>query len=287
MREKSQENYAAVQENKGTETAEDNRLSVKIITAELETKALGRNIIVLDEVDSTNNYAKKLAASGAEHGTTVIADSQSAGKGRLGRSFVSPKGTGIYMSVIIRPDFSMETARLLTSCVACAAAEAVQELCGASVDIKWVNDLYMNGRKICGILTEASLCTETKSIGYAVIGIGINVLGRDNLGDVLKDTASTVEAESGVKISRNSLCSVLLNKLEEYLGKIETREFLSEYRRRELLTGRLITANAGGEAITGTAVGIGENAELILRLEDGTVRSFGSGEANLCRIKEK
>lgn len=265
---------------------ENNRLSEEIISAELETKAFGRKIIVLDETDSTNNYAKKLSASGAEHGTAVIADFQTSGKGRLGRSFVSPKGTGVYMSVIIRPDFSMETARLITSCVACASAEAVESLCGESVDIKWVNDLYMNGRKICGILTEASLSMETKALDYAVIGIGINVLGKDVFDEALSKIATTIEAETAVKISRNSLCAVLLNKLEEYLGKIGERDFLAEYRRREILTGNPITANVGGVQITGKAMGIDDNAELIVQLDDGSVKSLSSGEANLCRIKK-
>ncbi len=265
---------------------ENNRLSGEIISAELETETLGRKIIVLDETDSTNNYAKKLAASGAEHGTAVIADFQTAGKGRLGRSFVSPKGTGIYMSVIIRPDFNMETARLITSCVACAAAEAVEALCGAETGIKWVNDLYMNGRKICGILTEASLSMETKALDYAVIGIGINVLGTDCFDEQLSKIATTIEAETGVKISRNSLCAEILKRLEEHLAKIEERSFLAQYRRREILTGNLITANVGEVSVTGKAVGIDDNAELIVQLDDGTVKSLSSGEANLCRIKK-
>lgn len=265
---------------------ENNRLSEEIISAELETKALGRKIIVLDETDSTNNYAKKLSASGAEHGTAVIADCQSAGKGRLGRSFVSPKGTGIYMSVIIRPDFSMETARLITSCVACASAEAVESLCKAETNIKWVNDLYMNGRKICGILTEASLSMETKALDYAVIGIGVNMLGKNVFDDELSAIATTIEAETDVKISRNSLCAQILNKLEEHLGKIEERDFLSEYRRREILTGNIITAKVGEVSLTGKALGIDDNAELIVQLDDGSVKKLSSGEANLCRIKK-
>lgn len=264
---------------------ENNVLSAEIISAGLKTQ---RRLVVLSETDSTNNYAKELASDGATHGTAVIADSQTAGKGRLGRSFFSPPGTGLYLSVIIRPDISLETAQLITSCAAVAAAEAVEELCGRDVSVKWVNDLYMNGRKICGILTEASLSLETKSLDYAVIGIGINVLSVKNIfGQELNDTAASVEDETGVKINRNTLCSVLLNRLDERLADIENRSFLENYRRREILTGNVITANAGGEKVTGTAIGIDDNASLIIQLPDGSVRALSSGEASLCRVKKE
>lgn len=262
---------------------ENNVLSAEIISAGLKTK---RKIAVLSEIDSTNNYAKELASSGAAHGTAVIADRQTSGKGRLGRSFFSPSGTGLYVSVIIRPEMSLETAQLITSCAACAAAETVEELCGRDVSIKWVNDLYMNGRKICGILTEASLSLETKSLDYAVIGVGINVLSVKNIfGQELGGIATSVEDETGIKINRNTLCAVLLNKLDERLADIKSRSFLDSYRRREILTGNVITANAGGIKITGTAVGIDDNASLIIKLPDGSVRALSSGEASLCRIK--
>lgn len=263
---------------------ENNMLSAEIIEAGLKTP---RKIIVLGETDSTNNYAKELASAGAAHGTAVIADRQTAGKGRLGRSFFSPPGTGIYLSVIIRPEMSLETAQLITSCAACAAAEAVEELCGQEVSVKWVNDLYMNGRKICGILTEASLSLETKSLDYAVIGIGINLRSVSGIfGEQLSGIATSVEDETGVKINRCRLCSVLLNRLEERLSDIDSRAFLEDYRRREILTGNVITANAGGEKITGKAVGIDDNAGLKIELPDGSVRILSSGEATLCRIKK-
>lgn len=264
----------------------NNRLSEELISAELETMTLGRNIIVLGETDSTNNRAKELAVGGAVHGTVVAADTQSAGRGRLGRTFVSPPRTGIYMSVIIRPDFGIETAPLITSCAACAAAEAVEKLCGNPINIKWVNDLYMNGRKICGILTEASLSLESKSLDYAVIGIGINVRSVKRVFDSeLSLTAASIEDETGQKLNRNSLCAAVLNSLERYLADIESRGYLSEYRRREILTGNMITANVGSEKITGKALGIDDNANLLVELGDGTRKALGSGEANLCRIK--
>lgn len=267
--------------------AENNRISDKLISAFLKTEKLGRKIIVLDETDSTNNTAKELASSGEEHGTVIVADMQTGGKGRLGRKFVSPKGKGLYMSVIIRPDFSIETASLITSMTACATAGAVEKLCGHDVKVKWVNDLYMNGRKICGILTEASFGLEMKSLDYAVIGIGINVRSAEgSFSRDLRVSATSVEDETGLKIDRNRLCAEVINNLENYLDEIETHNYIREYRNRELLTGNTITASVNGSTIIAFAEGIDDNANLIVKLPDGTIKHLNSGEANLCRVIE-
>ena len=243
---------------------------------------------VLGKVESTNTIAKKLASERVPDGTAVIADTQTAGRGRMGRRFVSPSGTGIYMSIVIYPEFGLECAPLITSAAACAAAEAVDEVCGCSTDIKWVNDLYLNGRKICGILTEASLGLEMKSLDYAVIGIGINVRSvRNVFGAELGGIATSIEDETGIKADRNVLCGVLLNKLEKFLGKVKDRSFLDEYRRREFLTGNTITANVGGETLKGMAMGIDDNANLIVKLPDGKLKKLSSGEASLCRLDNR
>lgn len=266
---------------------ESNRLSAPLIAAKLKQGGIGGNIIVLDEVDSTNNYAKDLTAKGAEHGTVVVADRQTAGKGRMGRSFVSPPGKGLYMSVVLRPDFGIQTAPLITSAAAVAAAEAIESLCEADVRIKWVNDLYIGGRKICGILTEASVDMEMRALQTAVIGIGINVRSvGDSFDEELSSRATSIQDETGIAPDRNELCAAVINRLSSHLERIESREYLREYRRRELLTGNMITATIGRETITGKAVGIDRNANLMLETESGTVRSLSSGEANLCRIKQ-
>ncbi|MDE7105123.1 MAG: biotin--[acetyl-CoA-carboxylase] ligase [Ruminococcus sp.] len=263
---------------------QSNKLSAEIISANLTARELGKKIIILDKIDSTNNYAKEIASKGAVNGTVVIADTQTAGKGRLGRSFVSPSGKGLYMSVIIRPKFSMDIAVLITSAVAVASAEAVEKICGNNVQIKWVNDLYMNGQKICGILTEASMGMEINSPDYIVIGIGINV--RESIfDDELSKRVSSIETETHKIIDRNELCALLLERLEYYTDNLENRCHLDEYKRRELLTGNIITANVGTEKITGRAIGVDENANLIIESESGEIRNLSSGEDNLVRIK--
>lgn len=263
-------------------SAENNHLSEKLIKVSLNTKVLGNNIILLDETDSTNNYAKEIASS-VPDGTVIIADTQTAGKGRLGRNFVSPKGKGLYMSVLIRPDFDIKTASMITTSTACAIATSIENLCNSNVNIKWVNDLYMNGRKICGILTEASLGMEMKSLDYAVIGIGINVYSAE-FNRELRVSATSIEDETGCKIDRNRLCAEILNNLEKYLSEISTRNYIQEYKRREILTGNTITANINGNTIVAFAEGIDDNANLIVKLPDGNIRHLSSGEANLCRV---
>ncbi len=264
---------------------DSNRLCAEIIEEATKGNTLCEKVIVFDEIDSTNSYAKELASKGAEHGTVIVADMQSGGRGRLGRSFVSPSGKGLYMTVIIRPDFGISEASLITSAAACAAAEAVERICGADVKIKWVNDIYINGKKICGILTEASFGLEMKSLDYAVIGIGVNVRSSgDSFDSELKKTASSIEEETGVRVDRNELCAAILNRLEMFLERIETRSFLNVYRRRELLTGNEITANVGNEKIQGKAVEIDDNANLVVITSEGRKLRLSSGEANLCRI---
>ena len=272
--------------SKGYKLNEDNnKLSADLIFPLLNTKEIGRNIKVFDEVDSTNNVIRELETEKAPHGTTAVADSQTGGKGRIGRHFVSPPGIGLYMSVLVRPHFDLNFAPMITAATACAAAEAIEEMCGSKVMIKWVNDLYMNGKKICGILTEASLGLEMRVLDCATIGIGINVHSIGELFDEeLRKTASSIEDETGVRLDRNRLCADILNRLEVYLGKISDRSFLRSYRERELLTGNMITAVVGNENLIGEALGIDDNANLIIRLPYGEIKYLSSGEANLCRI---
>lgn len=265
----------------------NNRLSEKLITSHLTTKALGRELKVLDEVNSTNIAAKELASAGAPHGTAVAADMQTMGRGRLGRTFVSPAGTGLYLSVILRPEIELEATAMMTTAASVAVAEAVEKLTGSAAQIKWVNDVYLNGKKICGILTEASLGLEMKSLDYAVIGIGVNVRSvRGKFDSELIKTASSIEDETGLIIDRNALCAAILDRLECYTDSLRERSFLEGYRRRELLTGNDITAMVGNQPITGKALGIDDNGNLIVELPDGSVKHLGSGEANLCRVKK-
>ena len=240
---------------------------------------LGRNLEIHDRIDSTNNRAKTLAAAGAPHGLTVIAEAQTGGKGRLGRSFFSPEEAGIYMTVILRPDCAPEQANLLTSMAAAAAARAVEKISGADVKIKWVNDLYLNGKKICGILTEAGLESGAGRLDYAVTGIGINT-GITDFPPELKEIATSVGNETGISPDRNRLIAEVLNELETLYRDPDPAAFLAECRRRSNVIGRTVTVIRGNERFPARAVDIDGEGRLIVETEEGRT-CLNSGEVSL------
>ena len=251
------------------------RLNEAEIRRWLTAETIGRELEIHDLLDSTNNRAKALAAAGAAHGTTVIADSQSGGRGRLGRSFFSPEHSGVYLTVILRPECAPDRAGLLTSLAAVAAARAVEKVSGADVKIKWVNDLYLNGKKICGILTEAGLGLEAGRLEYAVVGIGINV-NRMAFPPELQEIASSVDNETGVSPDRNRLIAEILNELEALYGDLETGAFLEESRRRSNVIGRTVTVLEGGKQYPARALDIDDQGRLVIETEEGkTCLNYG------------
>lgn len=229
------------------------------------------NVETVEETASTNTDAKRHAAAG-ELRYAVLADRQSAGRGRLGRSFFSPTGAGMYLSAVIKP--REQNAAKITAYAAVAAARAVEELCGAHVDIKWVNDLYMNGKKICGILTEGSVGLEGGALEYAVVGIGINCKTVRLPGE-LKDKVTSVEAESGVKINRVMLAAKILDALT--LLETDLPDFMDEYRARNIVCGKTVTVNGEYEA---KAVAISDSGALVLE-KDGKRAVFSAGEVSI------
>lgn len=253
-----------------------------MIKRQLGTIYIGKNLVVLQKVDSTNNYAKELARKGAPHGTVVIAEEQTNGRGRLGRSFNSPANSGLYYSVIIRPDYSIEMAQLITSCAAVAVAETIDELYNTDTKIKWVNDIFLGGKKVCGILTEASVSCEAGKLEYAVIGIGINVFDmRDSAPPELKDVATSLEAETGRRLPRSCIAATLSKNLEKELKKIRSRKFIPVYKSKSNLIGKRVSVTMNGEEIQAEAVDIDLNANLIIKLDGGNLEHINSGEARV------
>ena len=261
------------------------RLSEKGIRRFLEAKDFGCRLEIHELLDSTNNRAKTLAAQGAPHGMTVIADTQTGGRGRMGRSFFSPAHSGIYMTVILRPECSAERAGLLTSLAAVAAAGAVERVSGADVKIKWVNDLYMDGKKICGILSEAGIDAESGKPAWTVIGIGINT-AKMVFPQELSGIASSIGNETGEAPDRNRLIAEILNGLERLYGSLETGAFLQESRRRSNVIGREITVIAGGKEYPAKALDIDEEGRLIVETAEGQKR-LESGEVSLRLVKKE
>lgn len=233
-----------------------------------------------DSIDSTNNRAKEIALT-APRGSNalVIADTQTGGKGRRGRSFVSPRGKGIYMSLLCYPDGSADRAVAITAFAAVAACRVIERMCGVSPKIKWVNDIFLGGRKIAGILTEGSVNMEEGCFDYAVIGIGINVR-RTDFGD-LSDIATDIESEIGVCLNRAELAAGIAEEMLRGIATVGSPEVAEEYRRRQLVIGRRVRVLKPTEEYTATVLGVTDSCELHLRLDNGKEELLATGEVSL------
>ncbi len=252
------------------------------IQKHLNTSSFGKKIVCFKEIDSTNSYARKLAYNGEKNGTTVIAECQTEGRGRMGRSFESPSENGIYMSVIVKIPFSPHTSQLITACTAVAVSNAIDKVCRTDTKIKWVNDIFLNNRKICGILTEASMNFESYLLEYAVIGIGINVYSvKNKFSNELLEKVTSIEDEIGLKADRCELCGEILNNLEKELDKIESKEFIEEYRKRSCIIGKEVIVSKGNTERHAYAYNIDDNACLEVRYDNGEEEPLYSGEARI------
>ena len=238
----------------------------------------------VEEAGSTNDLCKAAAAEGAGEGLVVFAERQTAGKGRRGRSFLSPAGTGVYMSILLRPKLPAEEAVAITGIAAVAAAQAIEDVSGREAGIKWVNDIWLSGKKVCGILTEAAMDMESGGLDYAVLGIGVNAFPPPGgFPPELRDIAGAVFPGKGEDDERSRLMAAILDRFLPLYRALPGKGWLKEYRRRSLLTGREVGFTQGGEARRGLVLGIDDAARLLLRLPDGTETALSSGEVTLVR----
>ena len=239
------------------------------------------DIEVKNTVTSTNALLKEKAAAGAPEGTVLIALRQTAGRGRFTRSFFSPSDSGIYMSILLRPRISAESAALITTAAAVAVSEAAETLSGRKTGIKWVNDVLIDGKKICGILTEASLNIESGELDYAVLGIGLNVYEPENgFPDEIKNIAGAIfrEREAGIK---SRLAAAVLESFFKYYKTLPKREFLKAYEERCIVIGKKINVLSIDGSRTATALGIDENCRLRVEYSDGAFGMLSSGEVSI------
>lgn len=235
---------------------------------------------MFDRISSTNQEAKRQAESGADHGTIIIANSQTNGKGRKGRSFYSPADSGIYLSIILRPLPKAEDTMLITSAAAVAVAKAIEEVAKVSAQIKWVNDIFINGKKVCGILTEAVTNLESGEIETIILGIGINVTTVHFPDDLSKIAASI----SNKYVSRNYLIASVCNYLDEIYTGLPAKSFLSEYKSRSFVLGKEIQVIKGDRISHAKAIDLNEQAHLIVEYPDKTREALSSGEISIKRL---
>jgi BirA family biotin operon repressor/biotin-[acetyl-CoA-carboxylase] ligase len=259
------------------------RLSMGHITDRTAGSRFGGSYRYYDEIESTNAETKSLANSGAPEGTVVIAEAQTAGRGRLGRRWTSPAGKGLLFSVLLRPALPMSDAHLLTLAIACAAADALESLVATQVKIKWPNDLFIGDRKVGGILLEVA--GEQDEVDWVVAGIGINVNTEySELPVALRRTATSLKIAGGEPVDRSELLARLLLALDEHCADAAANGFeraLSGFRRRDYLLSRVVSVETREGPVAGRAAGIDERGALLVELPQRQIRRFLSGDVTL------
>ena len=257
-------------------------LSVQGIEKYLDPQNRQLTIQVLPEVSSTNTMLREKANEETPEGYVIIANGQTEGRGRRGRSFYSPVDTGIYLSILLRPkEIATNELTNLTSMAAVAACETIEEVSGQTPGIKWVNDIYIDGRKVSGILTEASISMENGSVEYVVVGIGFNVyLPEDGFSGEIKDIAGAIfdrKKDDG----KNLLVAGVLNHFMNYYAEFDKKDYVKKYQERSLVVGKEITVLAPSGSRRALALEVDDTCALIVQYEDCSTERLNSGEISI------
>lgn len=258
-------------------------LSAAAISNYLKAECSALQIEVQKSLPSTNEAVKKLALSGEAEGKVIISEEQTAGRGRKNRNFYSPSGTGVYMSLLLRPKISAPESFLLTTAAAVAVSKAIEAVSGKATSIKWVNDVFIDGKKVCGILTEASLSIESGLLDYAVLGIGINVsLPPSGFPEEIAGIATSVFSDSEHSGDlRNRLVGEVLNHFMAFYKHLTDRLFLPEYKNRIFFLGRTVAVLKENQQRQATALDVDDHCRLLVRYEDGEEEYLSSGEVSI------
>lgn len=263
--------------NKGYKIlSQDNVISSDEIKLYLGEYSNNINIQIFDSIDSTNTKLKSMATEGAPEHTLIIANHQTNGHGRFGRNFYSPSQTGTYFSLLLKPDFNITSATLITSMTAVAICKSIELLTGKTPGIKWINDIYLDNKKIAGILTEASTDFETGMIHYIIIGIGINISTKD-FPDEIADKAGSL----GENISKNKLISSIISNIYDMYYRLPDSGFINTYRHYSIMIGKSITYKIKNVTHTGTVTGIDDFGGLIVLSKNGDTVTLTSGEVTI------
>lgn len=267
---------------------DDDSLTVPAVTSLLKTAAFGRDLLILPTVGSTNTEIKETYTS-RPHGFTLLAEAQTGGRGRLGRSFSSPAGTGIYLSVLLHPSFPLAQLSFVTLAAALAVTEAITATAGFEPGIKWVNDILMRGRKLCGILTEAVIEGESGLVSAVIVGVGINLRPNPHWPEEVRKVAGAL-SDFGRVPRRAALAAAFLNRFEKDYALLEennTASLLRAYRRRLCCLNRPIIVHSPKGAYPAVCIDLTEEGHLLVRTEDGQTRELHSGEISIRLPKRK
>lgn len=251
-----------------------------VLTAEgirlyLPEKYRENPVEVFRSVSSTNTEAKEAALRGMPHGTIIAADEQTAGRGRFGKKFYSPAGTGLYMSVILKPQKPLSDCTYITMAAAVSLTESIEQLCGIKPQIKWVNDIFYGGKKICGILTDAISDFESGMAEAVIVGMGVNIRT-----EYFPEEIAEAAGSLGVFAERNRLCADTICRLLDYAESNDRAALLNKYRERLNVLGRDITFLRGGITLSGRALEIDDNGCLVIETENGR-ETLRSGEISV------
>ncbi|MDF2512620.1 MAG: hypothetical protein K0S04_2486 [Herbinix sp.] len=255
-------------------------VSAESITPFLKGLAATFQLDVRQTVTSTNTIAKEVAAKGAKEGTVIISREQTQGRGRMGRSFYSPSSSGIYFSIILRPTLNLEDSLLITTSTAVAVAKAIETIAKVNASIKWVNDIFVGDKKVCGILTEASLNFESGGLEYAVVGIGINIETQTFPEEIKKVAGSLFQDKPSNYPVTSMLVAEVLNNLAESMTSLTDKKYLEEYRKRSFFLGKEILVLKGTDSTPARALDIDEKARLVVEYADHSIEALVSGEVS-------
>ena len=267
---------------------EDDVISPEGIAPFLKKASRAEGIQVYKSVDSTNAVAKQLALGGAPHGTIVIAEEQTLGRGRKGRVFFSPAGGGIYLSFILRPKMAISQALIVTAAAAVLTAQAMEAVKDCQITIKWVNDLFLQDKKVCGILTEAATDCESGGIDYLILGIGINVKpGKTDVPSEIKTVVGTLFNRDEKAVLRNHLAAILIDMILDFFlilevdPKLATKSIMAEYRSRSNVIHKWIQVMGDPALTEGYAVDIDDQGFLLVEDAQGQRHTLNSGEVSI------
>jgi BirA family biotin operon repressor/biotin-[acetyl-CoA-carboxylase] ligase len=258
-------------------------LTEKEVHKYVSASVMGKKIIHFDSVDSTNTRAKELADKGEAHGTVIIGEEQTSGKGRLGRSWISPKYKGIWMSIIMRPEINPMLIAKITQVGAAAVVKAGEEM-NLDFKVKWPNDIILNDKKICGILTEMS--SELNQINYVILGIGINAnLDLEDFHEDLVEKASSIKMETKEAVNRKEIVGRIINNFEKLYDSFmidgKGMDSIRTCREKSILIGREVRLIKGGETTEAKVLDLNDEGELVVEKKNGQVEKLFSGEVSV------
>lgn len=241
-------------------------------------------LYVYDSIDSTNDEGKRRAIAGSVNGTLIVANEQTAGKGRRGRAFFSPSDTGVYLSILLKLGLDFSQSVFITTAVSVAVCRAIEKVCKIQCEIKWVNDVYVQGKKVCGILTEAVSDFETGTIDSIIVGIGVNVKTNDFPEDIKQRAASLLKQDYKTGI-RNELVAEIYQQVMNVCADLQEKTFMKEYKERSIVIGKNIRYTSNNEWKNAVVLDIDEAGGLVIQSEAEGRKTLNSGEITI-RVNE-